>query len=181
MKALRFAALVLGVAVPSAVFAHGASRLKVTEAVEINAPAAKVWRLIGTFHDMSWLPVVAKTTGEGGNTPDIAKRELTLKSGAKIEESLYKYDAQKMSYSYFIDKVDVKVLPVTNYSSTLIVLPETGGKSRVEWRGAFFRGDPLFNPPPALNDTAATKAVTTLYVSGLAALKKKVEAAEATN
>jgi hypothetical protein len=180
MKRWCCAALLVGLAVPSAAFAHGASRLKLTEGVEINAPAAKVWKVIGDFHDMSWLPAVAKTTGAGGNDPDAAKRELTLKSGATIEESLYKYDAESMSYSYYIDKVDLKVLPVSNYSSTLIVIPE-GNKSRVEWRGAFFRGDPLFNPPADLNDEAATKAVDAIYLSGLAALKKKVEASEATN
>lgn len=180
MKGLRFAALLIGLALPSIAFAHGASRLKLTEAVEINAPAAKVWQVIGNFQDMSWLPGVVKTTGKGGNGPEVAKRELTLKNGATVEESLYKYDAEAMSYSYSIDKVDVKVLPVTNYSSTLIVLPE-GNKSKVEWRGAFFRADPLFDPPPALNDDAATKAVTALYRSGLDALKKKVEASEATN
>ena len=180
MKILRLAAALVALAAPSVAFAHGASRLKLVESVEINAPAAKVWQVIGNFHDMSWLPGVEKTTGTGGNTPNVAKRELTLKNGAKIEESLYKYDAQEMSYSYYIDKVDVKVLPVTNYSSTLVVEPE-GAKSKVEWRGAFFRGDPLFDPPPALNDAAATKAVTTLYRSGLDALKKKAEASEATN
>lgn len=42
-----------------------------------------------------------------------------------------------MSYSYRIDKVDVKVLPVNNYSSTITVVPAEGGKSTVEWRGAF--------------------------------------------
>lgn len=181
MKSSLFAALIVGLGLPSLAFAHGASRLKLTEAVEINAPAAKVWKVIGDFHNMSWLPGVVKTTGTGGNTPDVAKREITLKGGATIDESLYKYDPESMSYSYYIDKVDVKVLPVTNYSSTLVVLPEGNDKTRVEWRGAFFRGDPLFNPPPALNDDAATKAVGAIYRSGLAALKKKVEAPEATN
>ncbi|MGB8277739.1 MAG: SRPBCC family protein [Methylovirgula sp.] len=180
MKALYFAAALVLLALPSMAYGHGASRLKLTEAVEIDAPAAKVWQVIGNFQDMSWLPGVVKTTGKGRNEPEVAKRELTLKNGATVEESLYKYDAEAMSYSYSIDKVDVKVLPVTNYSSTLIVLPD-GNKSRVEWRGAFFRADPLFDPPPALNDDAATKAVTALYRSGLAALKKKVEASEATN
>jgi hypothetical protein len=173
-------ALALPFLLPPMAFGHGASRLKVTQAVEINAPPAKVWQVIGNFQDMSWLPVVAKTTGTGGNDPEAAKRELTLKGGATVEESLFKYDAAAMTYSYAIDNVDLKVLPVSNYSSTIIVLPD-GAKSKVEWRAAFFRGDPLFNPPPELNDDAATKAVTDLYQSGLAALKKKVEAVEATN
>jgi hypothetical protein len=183
MKSSRFAALLIGVAsglaLPSLAFAHGASRLKLIESIEINAPAAKVWKVVGNFDNMGWLPNVVKTTGTGGDNPD-AKRVLTLKGGAKINESLYKYDPDSMSYSYYMDKVDVKILPVTNYSATLVVIPE-GNKSKVEWRGAFFRGDPLFDPPPALNDDAATKAVTTLYVSGLASLKQKIEAGEATN
>lgn len=174
MKPGYLAGALIALAVPSAAFGHGASRLKVMKSIEINAPPAKVWKIIGDFHDMSWLPVVEKTTGTGGNDPQSAKRELTLKGGAKVEESLFKYDAAEMSYSYAIDKVDLKVLPVTNYSSTITVLPD-GNKSKVEWRAAFFRGDPLFDPPPDLNDDAATKAVTGLYVSGLAALKKKVE------
>jgi len=82
------------------------------------------------------LPGVTKTTGAGGNEPDVAKRQLTLDNGATIDESLYKYEAETMSYSYRIDNVDVKVLPVNNYSSTIIVLPADGGKSTVEWRGA---------------------------------------------
>lgn len=184
MKSSRFAALLIGCAfgpaLPALAFAHGASRLKLIESVEINAPAAKVWKVVGNFQNMGWLPVVAKTAGTGGDNPDNAKRVLTLKSGAKINESLYKYDPDSMSYSYYMDHVDVKVLPVTNYSATLIVIPE-GSKSKVEWRGAFFRGDPNFDPPPGLNDDAATNAVTKLYVAGLASLKQKIEAGEATN
>jgi Polyketide cyclase / dehydrase and lipid transport len=85
---------------------------------------------------------VGKTTGEGGNEPDVAKRQLTLDGGATIDDSLSKYDAGAMSYSYRIDKVDVKVLPVNNYSATIAVLPAEGGKSTIEWRGAFYRAIP---------------------------------------
>lgn len=180
MKRVTAALMVAGLCLPSAAFAHGASRLKLTESVDIDAPAAKVWKLIGNFQDMSWLPGVAKTTGSGGNDPGKAKRVLTLQSGATINESLDRYDAASMSYSYFMDKVDLKVLPVSDYSSTIIVTPE-GDKSHVVWRAAFFRGDQNFNPPPALSDDAATKAVDAIYKPGLAALKKKAEAPGATN
>ena len=158
--------------------ADGPSRQNVTEAVEIDAPPAKVWAAIADFHDMSWLPGVAKTTGEGGNEPDTAKRQLTLENGATIDESLYWYDTNEMSYSYRIDKVDVKVLPVSNYSATITVLPADGGKSKVEWRGAFYRGSPNNDPPPELNDEAAMAAVGKIYRAGLESLKQKVEAAK---
>lgn len=158
-------------------WAHGPTRQKITEKIEINAPPAKVWAVIANFQDMSWLPGVAKTSGEGGNTPDVAKRQLTLASGGTIDESLYKYDAAEMSYSYRIDKVDVKVLPVNNYSATITVLPGDGGKSTVEWKGAFYRGYPNNDPPPELSDEAALKAVGSVYRSGLESLKKKAEGA----
>ncbi len=73
--------------------------------------------------------------------------------------------------------VDVKVLPVNNYSSTIDVVPGADGKtSTVEWHGAFYRGYPNNDPPPDLNDEAAIKAVTGIYRAGLDALKKKIEA-----
>jgi Polyketide cyclase / dehydrase and lipid transport len=167
-----------GIALLHAGWAQGPPLQKITETIEIDAPPAKVWATIRDFHDMSWLPGVAKTTGAGGNEPDVAKRQLILASGATIDESLYKYDAGAMSYSYRIDKVEVKVLPVNNYSSTIAVLPAAGGKSKVEWRGAFDRGDPNNDPPPELNDEAALKAVGKVYRAGLESLKRKVEEAK---
>ena len=157
-----------------AAFAHGPSRQKVTEKIEINAPASKIWALIGNFQDFSWHPAIAKTEGTGGNTPDQAKRKLTLKDGGVIDETLTKYDPEGFSYSYRIDQVDPKVLPVNNYSATISV-KEEGGKSVVEWKGAFYRGFMNNDPPPELSDEAALKAVTGIYKTGLEALKAKIE------
>jgi hypothetical protein len=155
-------------------WAHGPTRQKVRESIEINAPQAKVWAAISNFQDMSWLPPVARTEGEKGNEIG-ATRKLTLADGATVEEELYKYEPEMLSYSYRITKVDVKVLPVTNYSSTLTVSPAPDGKAKVEWAGAFYRGFPNNDPPPELNDEAAMKAVSGLYKVGLEGLKKKIE------
>ncbi|VFU07148.1 conserved exported hypothetical protein [Methylocella tundrae] len=177
-SALLGAALIVS-ALPGGAWAHGPTRQKVTETVEVNAPPAKVWAVIGNFQDMSWLPVVKATTGEGGNTPGTAKRHIDLGGGASIDEELTKYDADKYSYSYYVPKIDVKVLPVNNYSSTIDVRPSDDGKtSTVEWHGAFYRGYPNNDPPPDLNDEAAIKAVSDLYKSGLAALKTKIDSAK---
>lgn len=169
--ALMLAALAL---LPAMAAAHGPTRQKVTERIEINAPADKVWAAIANFQDMSWHPAVAKTDGEGGNSPG-AKRRLTLKGGGEIYETLTKHDAAGKRLSYEISQVDVKVLPVNNYSSTLSV-EDAGGKSAVEWKGAFYRGFLNNDPPPELNDEAALKAVTGVYRAGLEALKKQLEA-----
>ncbi|HWK34157.1 MAG TPA: SRPBCC family protein, partial [Hyphomicrobium sp.] len=104
-----------------------------------------------------------------------ATRTLTLTSGGTIDEKLLQNDSTKMLYKYEISKVDPKVLPVNNYSSTLSV-KDDGGKSVVEWKGAFYRGYMNNDPPPELNDEAAIKAVSGVYRAGLDALKTKLEA-----
>lgn len=178
MKALGLTALLaVGASqllAPGTASAHGPTRQKVVETVTINAPPDKVWKVMGNFQDMSWLPPVKSTKGTDGNTPDKAKRTLDLGNGATIDESLYKYDDKEHSYSYRIEKVDVKVLPVNDYSSTIMVEPEGGG-SKVTWKGAFYRGYMNNDPPPDMNDEASKTAVLKVYKAGLENLKKKVE------
>jgi len=156
--------------------AHGPTRQKVTEKIEINASADVVWALIGNFADASWLPMVESSEGDEG-TEKGAKRTLTLGPDIKIHETLKKYNANKMMYSYRIPVAthDVNILPVTNYSSTLSV-KENGSGSIVTWKGAFYRGYPNNDPPAELNDEAAVKAVSELYRVGLAHLKELAEA-----
>ncbi len=177
-KVLAGCAAMLAFLVPLASEAHGPSRQKVVESVEINVPASKVWARIGNFQDLSWLPVVAKTQGEDGNTPDKAKRHITLKNGGTVDEELYKYSAEQMMYAYRIDKVDVKVLPVNDYSSQIYVTSEGDNKTKVEWHGAFYRGYMNNDPPPELSDEASAKAVSGLYRTGLDALKAELESAK---
>ena len=173
MRLLRMAAVALAV-VPTIAQAHGPTRQKVTVTQEVAAPPEEVWATIGDFQDMSWHPAVHSTTGEGGNEID-ATRQLTLgeEGGPTIDEVLYKYDADKMTYSYRITEVAVETLPVTNYSSHLTVKPGTDGGSLVEWRGAFYRGYPNNDPPEELNDAAAIAAVTGIYEAGLQALAER--------
>jgi carbon monoxide dehydrogenase subunit G len=166
--------IALAALVPLAATAHGPTRKRTNEAVEINAPPERVWAMIGDFQDMGWHPAVEKTEGRGGNAVD-ATRRLTLKGGGTIDEVLARHEPEKRSYFYRITAVDPKVLPVTNYSATLLVEPAGEGRSKVEWRGAFYRGYPNNDPPPELNDEAAMKAVSEVYRAGLDALKARLE------
>ncbi|SFR00060.1 SRPBCC family protein [Poseidonocella sedimentorum] len=171
MRRLAYLLVLLAGLVPAAVLAHGPTRQKVTLTTEVAAAPEEVWAVIGDFQDMSWHPAVHATDGEGGNEID-ATRLLTLgeAGGPTIDEVLYKYSAEKMSYSYRINAVEVDVLPVTNYSSHLTVKPVDGGGSLIEWRGAFYRGYPNNDPPEHLNDEAAIAAVSAVYQQGLDAL-----------
>lgn len=166
----------LSAAFAGSAWAHGPSRQKVELSMDIAAPADKVWARVANFQDMSWHPVVARSEGEGGNAVG-AKRVLTLKADGDptITEQLTRYNAEGMTYSYKITEVNVKVLPVTNYTSHLTVTADGEGKSKVQWRGAFYRGFPNNDPPPELSDQAAIDAVTGVYKGGLEALKAEME------
>ncbi len=155
--------------------AHGPTRQKVTESIEIAASAETVWKVIQNFGDATWLPMVESSSANLDNEAG-SIRTLTLTGGAKVIESLKTYKADKMMYKYRISDAthDVKVLPVNNYSATLSV-KANGDKAIVTWKGAFYRGYPNNDPPEELNDEAAVKAVTGLYKAGLAGLKKLVE------
>jgi hypothetical protein len=161
--------------------AHDAQRVKYVASVRIAAPPAKVWAVIGHFRDLSWDNQVAKTTGTGGDAPD-STRTITLKSGGVLpDEELERYEPENFTYATFLPHVDVKVFPVTNFSSILVVLPEPDGGSKVEWRCAFYRGFPNFGPPPELNEAAAIRAVTALTQPALDGLKARLEKPIPTN
>jgi carbon monoxide dehydrogenase subunit G len=155
-----------------AALAHGPTRQKAVQTVMIDAPAAKVWEKIRNFDALKdWHPAVAESPSTKGNEVG-AVRNLKLKGGGVLVETLEAYDDKAMKYSYRAK--DGGALPVTNYTSTISVADQ-GGKAKVEWRGAFYRGYPNNDPPPDQNDEAAVKAITGVYQAGLANLKKVVE------
>jgi len=175
-KPLQFLFTLLLLSVAMATQAHGPTRQKVTETVDIAKPAAEVWELIKDFGNADWLPMVQSTESNGGNS-DGATRVLTLGPDVKVFETIKKYNAEKMTYSYKIpDKThDVKILPVNNYSSSITVEATGENSSKVTWKGAFYRGYPNNDPPEELNDEAAVNAVTALYQAGLSHLKETLE------
>ena len=152
--------------------AHGPTRQKVVEKITIDAPASVVWAKIKNFDALKdWHPAVEASPADQGNTEG-SVRQISLKGGGSLVETLERYDDAKMRYSYRAK--DGGALPVTNYTSTLAVIGE-GGQTVVEWRGAFYRAYPQNDPPPDKNDDAAIAAVTAVYKGGLANLKKLAE------
>lgn len=167
----RLACLV-ALGLPLAASAHGPTRQKAVESVTINAPAAAVWARIKDFAALKdWHPAVESSDATQGNTVG-SQRTVKIKGGGQILETLESWDDAAMKYSYRAK--DGGALPVSNYTSALRVSGE-GNTCQVEWRGAFYRGFPNNDPPPDQNDEAALRAVTGVYQSGLANLKKLVE------
>ncbi len=177
MRQLRWtiAMLVFGAGASSALAQGcGPTRLKVTESVTLDMSPAQAWAKVGNFQDMSWDADTTGASGSDGNQPDKAIRVVTLQNGATMQESLYKYDADTMSYAYHVDHVDVTKLPVQNASATLEVVPVDGGaKSALRWKFAFYRNLAPGEGTPDAADAKAVEAMERFLKSGLDGLKAK--------
>ena len=89
MKRFMLTAIIVSMgslAMASLAFAHGPSRQKAEETVDIAAPPAKVWAIIQNFNDMSWHPAVKSTDAPAGNAIGTV-RTLDL-GGPKLIEQL---------------------------------------------------------------------------------------------
>lgn len=148
---MKMATLVLagGVIAAATMTAQAAS---VDKSIEVDAPAAKVWSMIGPFCSIkTWHPAI----GECTESNDV--RQLTTKDGKMhFTEKQTANDSKTMMYSYVIEK---SPLPITNYKSTLKVTPKGDDKSTVEWSSTY--------TPDNGKAEAANTALTGIYQSGL--------------
>jgi hypothetical protein len=170
-----FAVALFAALLPVMAVAHGPSRKKEVTTIEIDAPADKVWEIVGNYRDMSWHPAIAKTEADPGELKkEVSKRKLTFKSGAVFTDTLTRFDPQARMIAFLTNEEDHKALPVEGYSSTISVADDAG-KAKVEWKGAFYRGYMNNDPPPELSDEAAVKAIVAFQKEGLESLKAKLE------
>lgn len=151
-----------------------AKTLKVSEKVEINASAEKVWENLGDFGALEkWHPAFAKTEIVGGSNNKVgAQRVLTLKDGGKINETLTAYSASKKTMTY---KITESVVPVSHYSATIDVISKGANKSLVIWHATFKRKDLADAPAAGQDDETAVKTITTVFQAGLENVKKMSE------
>lgn len=167
-----FAALLLS-AVPMMASAALDETIRLKESVEINAPADKVWKIVGNYGDMSWHPAIGKTEVTKGKADEVgATRTLTFKDGGGVKEVLTGYEAERMLMKYEITE---GTLPVREYGANIRVDSAGDGKSVVTWRAMFKRKDPANPGAKGQDDAAAKEAVTGVLQSGLANLKKVAE------
>jgi carbon monoxide dehydrogenase subunit G len=159
----------------SAAHAHGGTRQKVVESVDINAAPDAVWNIIKDFGAAAnWMPAVASVKSSNGSEQG-SVREVTLKKGGVIKEVLKEVDAATHTIKYRVDaEPDCAVFPVNNYSATIAVTA-SGAGSKVEWTSAAYRCFTPNNPPPGQDEKAAIEAMSTLSKESLANLKVLAE------
>lgn len=156
--------------------AHGPTPQKIDESIDIAAPPAAVWALVGEFGNCArWNPRLASCTADQGNAAG-SRRVLTLAQGGSLSEELDEHLPAEMSLSYRSGRtVDPKVLAVGSYTARLRVVKTERG-SRLEWRARAYRADTGNDPAPGLDDASAVKALRDLMLPALQAARTQLEA-----
>ncbi|GBU19977.1 MULTISPECIES: SRPBCC family protein [Methylobacterium] len=139
-----------------------ARAIDIAEKTEIAAAPDKVWAAIGDFCGIqAWHPAVAGCTISQKEGKPV--RTLALKGGGSIVEEQVSRDDKVMSYSYTILE---SPLPVSDYTSTLMVAPNGSGAT-VNWSGSF--------NPKGVPDTVAKDVISGIYTAGLKGLAETVK------
>jgi hypothetical protein len=139
-----------------------ASAATLLRSVDVKAPPAAVWSVIGSFCAIKdWLPPVGACIEDGKSPPT---RTLVTKDGkAAFVETQTARDDAAFSYSYaFI----ASPFPLRNYKSTIKVTAKGDGVSTVTWTGSY--------TPDQGKEKAADEALTGVYEAGLAEIKAKL-------
>ena len=131
--------------------------VKITD--RINAPADKVWDLVGDFggierYSKGFKSVTCTGSGVG------AVRTITLPNDAQIQERCELLDAARRTLDY---SIIAGALPLTNYRAR-IQLFEDGDGTRIEWSSSF--------EPKGIPDAQGVSMVEGIYKGGIAGLKK---------
>jgi len=122
-----------------------------------TATPEAAWKKIGDFCGIAtWHPAVEKCV----LSDDGKKRTLSLKGGGTIVETLVGWDDNAHSYTY---EIVSSPLPVSDYVSTIKVLPEGAGSS-VVWTGNY--------KAKGASDADAKNAIDGIYKAGVDAIAK---------
>lgn len=161
---------------PSLLLAHGPTPQKAKESITINVPADKVWDVVKQFDGIAnWHSDIKNSTGDGKHESG-GMRTLTFENGEQLVDELDFYSDKDHEYSYRLKTENVKALPTSSYSVSVLVAPgNAANTSIVTFKSRFYRGDTGNTPPENLNDEAAVKAMNSFFRNGLSSLKQKLE------
>lgn len=152
--------------------AHGPSRQKVVQKIEINGNLSDVWEIVSNFSDFTWSTMVSSSESDGNDIGAI--RTVKSKNGSIFSQTLEKLNNEKKLISWRIKDTDQKLLPVNSYQAT-IVANENNGIVEVTYKAGFYRGFMGNDPPEELNDVNSKRKVYEFIDASLKSLKDKIE------
>jgi hypothetical protein len=138
-----------------------AAAASLSRSVDVDAPAAQVWSVIGPFCAIKdWHPVVGTCTLDKATAP---VRTIVMKDGKTtfVEPQIARNESSRF-YAYTFKS---SPFPVTHYMGTVWVVPNTDRSSTVLWTGTYTPFDG--------KDAEAEADFAGVFESGLAALKAR--------
>ena len=135
---------------------------QVSDSVNLDAPPAKVWELVGQFGG-DWHPLIAQIKLIGTGIGQL--RVIETIDGKQIIERLDAIDNSAKSYRY----TNISGIPASDYTGMLEVKPNGSGSS-VEWRAQYLGN--------GQGDLIVRTIVSTLFKTGLESLKARFGAAK---
>jgi hypothetical protein len=157
------AAILAGVAILVGAASLPSSAETLARSVVVNATPAQVWSVIGPFCAIQdWLPPIGSCTQDGMTPP--TRTLITRDGAATFVETETARDDRRHTYTYTFRS---SPLPVSHYTSTLMVRANGQGGSTVSWRGSY-------TPDPGQAD-AARQALSGVYAAGLDAIHTRFE------
>jgi hypothetical protein len=128
----------------------------------VRGTPSAVWSLIGPFCAIKdWLPPVGSCTEDGKQPP--TRTLVTKDGGSKFIERQTARSETKHFYSYTFQ---TSPLPVTDYSSTILVIAKDQRQSTVTWRAIY--------TPDVGRETEAKNALDDIYAAGLNSIKNQM-------
>ncbi len=153
--------------------AHGPSRQKVSLKIDINAPAAEVWKIVSNFEKFNWNDEVAKSESNGNEVG--SERLINFKNGSKVKQKLEKVNSDKMMVSWRVIETDNKALPVNSYAAKIFIKSIDSNTTNITYKSGFYRGFMGNDPPVELNDENSKIKVKKFIEGNLKGLKRIAE------
>lgn len=152
--------------------AHGPSRQKVSEKIQINAETKNVWEIVKNFKDFKWNKEIVSCSGNESTVG--SERLIEFSNGSKVKQKLEKLDDDKMMIGWRIIETDNKMLPVNSYAAKVFV-KKNNDKTIINYKAGFYRGFMGNDPPEELNDENSKKKVQEFIKKSLEGLKEIAE------
>ena len=153
--------------------AHGPSRQKVNQTVEINKNLDQIWKIVSDFNNFKWNSEIKDLSSNGNDIG--SERIINFKNGSKIKQKLEKIDKEKKMVSWRIIETDNKFLPVNSYAAKIFLKSKDPMITQVIYKAGFYRGFMGNDPPEELNDENSKKKVTEFIKNSLDGLKQIAE------
>ena len=173
IKNINFFFVILIIFTLNEASAHGPSRQKVNQTIDINASIENVWEIVSSFKNFNWNSDIKNI--EVGSNEIGSERVLKFNNGSVVKQKLEKIDDTKKIVSWRIIETDNQKLPVNSYAAKIILKSVDSNITKVTYKAGFYRGFMGNDPPDELNDESSKKKVTEFIKNALIGLKKIVE------